>query len=111
MKIPGAERAIVADAKVRDYLLSTEHRVGRGKARFFAQLGFEKESWEALQEQLVHLASRDAELGEKTRFGQKYVVRDIIQGPEGRSALVVAVWIVLEGEEFPRLITAYPGAE
>jgi hypothetical protein len=39
MRIPGAERAVLDDAKVRDYLLSAEHRVGSAKARFFAQLG------------------------------------------------------------------------
>ena len=42
VKIPGAERATVDAAKVRDYLLSPEHRVGSAKARFFAQLGFEQ---------------------------------------------------------------------
>lgn len=42
---------------------------------------------------------------------QKYVVADTIQGPSGRSAQIVVVWIVLEGEEFPRFVTAFPGAK
>jgi hypothetical protein len=33
----------------------------------------------------------------------------MLQGPAGRSAHVVSVWIVRHGEEFPRLVTAYPG--
>jgi hypothetical protein len=35
VKVPGAEHAIVDAAKVRDYLLSHEHPVGRFKAVFF----------------------------------------------------------------------------
>ena len=58
MKIPGAERAIVAAAKVRDYLLSSEHRVGSAKARFFAQLGFERRNWTILQDELYRFATR-----------------------------------------------------
>ncbi len=46
-----------------------------------------------------------------TRFGQKYVVLSTIQGPTGRSAPVVVVWIVLHGEDAPRFVTAYPGAK
>lgn len=45
VKVPGAERAIVDEAKVRDYVLATEHPIGRAKARFLAHLGFERESW------------------------------------------------------------------
>ena len=110
MKIPGAERAIVAAAKVRDYLLSSEHRVGSAKARFFAQLGFERRNWTILQDELYRFATQDAQLGSATRFGQKYVVPGTIQGPTGRVAPLVVVWIVLNGEDFPRFVTAYPGA-
>jgi hypothetical protein len=40
VNIPNAERAIVEAAKVRDYLLSSTHPVGRFKAPFFARLGY-----------------------------------------------------------------------
>jgi hypothetical protein len=40
MKLPAAESAIIDEAKVREYLLSTEHPVGRFKARFFIGLGY-----------------------------------------------------------------------
>ena len=48
MRIPGAERAIIDAAKIRDYLLSSEHRVGSAKARFFTQLGFDHQNWTVL---------------------------------------------------------------
>ena len=111
MKIPGAERAILDAAKVRDYLLSTEHRVGSAKARFFAPLGFDQRNWSDLRDEIYRFATQEAQLGGSTRFGQKYVVPGTIQGPSGRVAHVVVVWIVLNGEDFPRFVTAYPGAK
>jgi hypothetical protein len=111
VKIPGAERAIVDAAKVRDYLLSPEHRVGSAKARFFTQLGFEQRNWTVLQQELHQFATQEAQLGRASRFGQKYVVAGTIQGPAGRVAPLVVVWVVLKGENFPRFVTAYPGAK
>lgn len=111
MEIPGADRAIVDPAKVRDYLLSSEHRVGSAKARFFAQLGFDGQNWAVLQEQLYGFAKQEAQFGRATRFGQKYVVSSTIEGPSGRRASLVVVWIILNGEDFPRFVTAYPGAQ
>jgi hypothetical protein len=107
--IPGADRAIVDAAKVRDYLLSSEHRVGSAKARFFRHLGFEQRNWTVLQQELGRFAALEAQPGATTRFGQKYVVAGTIQGPSGRRAQLVVVWIVLNGEGFPRFVTAYPG--
>ena len=56
MRIPGAERAILDAAKVRDYLLSPEHRVGSAKARFFTQLGFDHQNWTVLHDALHRFA-------------------------------------------------------
>ena len=39
MRLPNSDRAVVADAKVRDYLLSQSHPVGRFKSSFFVALG------------------------------------------------------------------------
>jgi hypothetical protein len=110
VNIPGAERAVLDPAKVQNYLLSPEHPVGRAKARFFAQLGFSRENWTILRDELSRYAGLDAQLGAATRFGQKYQVHGTIKGPSGRTAAVVTVWIVLNGEDFPRFVTAYPGA-
>jgi hypothetical protein len=45
MKLPFAENAVVDAEKVRDYLLSRLHPVGRFKAVFFAGLGYTQENW------------------------------------------------------------------
>lgn len=84
-------------------MLSQEHRVGSAKARFFTQLGFERRNWTVSQLELLQFATQDVQLGSATRFGQKYVV--------GRAAPLMVVWIILKGEDFPRFVTAYPGAK
>jgi hypothetical protein len=111
VKIPGAERAVLNPTKVQHYLLSREHAVGSAKARFFSQLGFDESNWMVLRDELYRFASQEASIGAATRFGQKYVVHGTITGPSGRGAGVLAVWIILNGEDFPRFVTAYPGAE
>ena len=109
MKVPNVENAIIADSKVRDYLLSFEHPVGRSKAAFFTSFGFVRDQWELLREQLLVLArASEAELGEKIEFGQKYVVRGMIQGPNGRT-LIKTVWIVKSDGAAPEFVTAFPG--
>ncbi len=65
MKLPAAERAVIAPAKIRDYRLSTSHPVGRFKAPFFASLGYTIANWPRLEEDLA--VSGDAELGKRTR--------------------------------------------
>jgi hypothetical protein len=110
MKLPDAERAIVDPAKVRDYLLSPEHQVGRFKAAFFGALGYTREDWPQLHRDLLVLAaSGEATVGQASDFGQKYEVRGTIEGLAGRRAEIVTVWIILSGEDAPRLVTAYPG--
>lgn len=42
-------------------------------------------------------------------YGTKYVIRANLKGPNGRTAEIQSVWIVLKGEEIPRFLTAYPG--
>jgi hypothetical protein len=109
-RLPLAERVVIDPRKLKDYLLSPDHQVGGPKAAFFARLGFSRSNWRRLEIKLRRLAREvDAELGERTPFGQKYVVRGMITGLTGRRAEVIAVWIVEETGEAPRLVTVYPG--
>lgn len=111
MPVPGVDRAVVEPRKVRDYLLSPAHPVGRFKAAFFVSLGYTPETWSVLSADLrEHAASGEAHLAEASPFGQKYEVRGALKGPAGKEAEVVTVWIILSGEDFPRFVTAFPGA-
>lgn len=110
MHLPNARHAIVDDAKVRDYLLSDEHPIGRSKAAFFRSLGYRAENWWRLRADIRALAeSGTAEPGTLSLYGAKFLVSGMIRGPNGRSASVYTAWIVRRGEHMPRLITAWPG--
>lgn len=109
MKLPTAEGVLVEPAKVRDYLLSREHPVGRYKAVFFESLGYSSDAWQQLEADLRALAVvGEATVGNQTKYGQKYEVHGTLTGPSGRAA-VVTVWIVRWGEDAPRFVTAFPG--
>lgn len=111
MKLPCANRAEIDPAKLTDYLLSPAHPVGRFKARVFAVAGYRRTEPAVLQNDLLELARRgEAETQPIGAFGQKFIVRGILQGPNGRLLAVVTVWIVRPGEQAPSFVTAYPGA-
>jgi hypothetical protein len=107
--LPNAHRATVADEKVRDYLLSPSHPVGRFKASFFVALGFSNERWEVLRDALLAIAaSADALPGQESRFGQKFEVRATLSGLSGRIAEVLTVWMMPNGQDFAHFVTAFP---
>jgi len=111
MRLPSADRAVIDSSKVRDYLLSQAHPVGRFKAAFFRALGYSDAAWESLAEDLRrHALQHEAILTISTPYGHKYEVRGRLRGPQGRTVVLVTVWIVLNGEDFPRLVTAFPGS-
>ena len=109
MKLPNAGRVIIDERKLREYLLSKVHPIGRFKAAFFATLGFDAGRWEELATQLRAIAMEgEATLAEQSVYGDKYLISAILSGPQGRSAAVVTVWIVPTGGDIPRLVTVYP---
>lgn len=108
MQIPGADHAVVEPAKVRDYLLSREHPIGRFKARVFASAGYRFHNWTQLQRDLQVIArSVDAVLTRSEPYGQFFEIRAILEGPEG-TLPVLTVWILRTDESGPRFVTAYP---
>ena len=107
MKLPHADRVRIDERKVRDYLLSPSHPVGRFKARVFAALGFGEGTAALFIAELRRIAvgGEVAEV-EDTAFGRKYTVHGDLTGPAG-SAKVLTVWIQ-EGQEDVRLVTVRP---
>ena len=110
MQIPNADRVLIDPRKLRDYLLSRSHSVGRFKSAFFLALGYSAEDWTRLEADLrsQHL-TKETLAEERTAHGQKYTIRATLRGPSGRTADVVSVWFIRRGENFPRFVTAYPG--
>lgn len=109
MKLPNADQAIIPPEKLRDYLLSSSHPIGKFKAVFFKKIGYHEDSWQQLETAIRLLLTQEAHEGKQTNFGQKYEIKGKIVGPSGKSADIVTVWIILNDEVMPRFITAYPG--
>jgi hypothetical protein len=108
-RLPDAERAIVAQSKIVDYLLSLSHPDGRGKARFFLSHGFSPDDWEVLARALRDNAvAHRVTAAEHTAFGTRYVVEGQLVAPDGRTPRVRVVWFIRTGSEIPELVTAYP---
>src|SRR6266513_208368 len=57
--LPYADSAVVEPSKVRDYLLSASHPIGRFKATVFFALGYTPENWQRLRDDLLALARTD----------------------------------------------------
>ena len=109
-KLPNADRAFVDPRKILDYLLSLDHPAGRYKAAFLFNLGYSRARWARLRGDLLTIAqTADAVVSHRTPYGHKYVTTGTLTSPTGREAEVVVVWIVLSGENFPRLVTLVPG--
>ena len=108
MKLPGGNRAVVEIAKLRDYCLNEQHPRGRHKARVFATaLGLTAADAEALRTALSKAAVEgNAVASERDDYGQRYVLDFELAGPRGK-ATIRSSWIVLRGEDFPRMTSCY----
>jgi hypothetical protein len=108
LKLPGADNVRIDDLKVRGYLLSPSHPVGRFKARFFAALGFSSATADLFVTELRRIAAvGDVQDAEDIGFGRKYTVPGELQGPAGH-AQVLTVWIVETGQHQARLVSVHP---
>jgi hypothetical protein len=108
MKLLNPERAVIDEAKLRDYCLSGTHIRGRHKARMFAAvLGITDEHVDILRSALQQ-AVIDTEVipGELDEYGQRFVLDFEMGGPAGRG-FVHSTWIVRGNEDFARLVTCY----
>jgi hypothetical protein len=109
MKLPHPDRLQIPKPKVVQYLLSSTHRAGRGKAKFFSVMGFAADAWEALAHALQqHARENVVTVSESTPFGTRYVIEGPLVAPNGRQLQVRTVWFIDEGGQAPRFVTAYP---
>ena len=107
--LPERDKAYIPEGKVKDYLLSESHVVGKTKAKFFRSLGYTDKNMHLLEEHLLSIAQKEPVKEQKaTRFGTKYIVDGNIVSPTNITSPVRTVWIIERGDDRPRLITAYP---
>ena len=109
MKLPNAEKAGIPPEKITDYLLSSTHRAGRGKAKYFSNFGFRRDAWETLRTALLnHAVDNEVSKSEESFFGKRYIIEGPLKTPDGRKPTIRTVWFVEKGEDIPRFVTAYP---
>lgn len=109
MRLPNAGRAQVDRDKLEHYLVSQSHPIGRSKARFFRGVGFDESNLAILQQALIGIASAE-EIVETiaSAYGTKYIVDGSITTPSGDQVRLRTVWIIEQGRDRPRFVTAYP---
>ena len=104
-----ADRAIIEEQKLRDYLLNPDHERNNGKWRLFAALGYTQRNWERMAEDLREQHhTQECEFSRVTVHGDNYTIVAWLQGPLG-SANIESVWQFDLGSDVPRLISAYGG--
>jgi hypothetical protein len=109
MKVPNADRAIVAADKLTGYLLNVSHKRGGPKARLLLSVGYRADNPQSLESDLraQHL-SLDVTRTHGNAYGVVYEIEAPIKTPNGRSVRFCSVWQVDTGTEVPRFITMYP---
>lgn len=109
MRLPNAAEAHIPPAKLKDYLLSEKHAIGKSKARFFRSVGFDETNVPQLEQVLLTIARaghvKDIVV---SPHGTKYVIDGSVKTPSGVVARIRTIWIIETGQETPRFVTAYP---
>lgn len=109
MKLPNRESAYIQPQKLIGYLLSETHLVGRSKAKLFRALGFNEQTVDMLEQELLEIAyTQEVQETICTPHGVKYVVDGKIQTPKARMLRLRTVWITDVGQMAPRFVTARP---
>lgn len=109
MKLPNRGNAYIPLSKLKDYLLSETHSVGRSKARWLHSVGFDETNVELLEQRLIAIAHfEDVKEVASSPHGTKYVIEGSLQTPAGSLVRVRTVWIIDKGQDRPRFVTAYP---
>lgn len=109
MKLPFANVVRISESKLREYLLSEKHPIGRTKARLFKQFGYAEGQWSILAEDLRAIARQnEVERVEPSPFGNRYVIDAVLHAPDGRELPIRTVWFIDNDEEIPHFVTAYP---
>ena len=104
-----ARDAIIPPDKLRDYVLSTTHAEGRGKAEYLGRLGYSQAGFDRLELDLrQQILTLDAQAGRLSTYGQNHEILGPLTGPNGTTAWVRTIWIILTGETAPRLVTLIP---
>jgi hypothetical protein len=107
VKLPNGTRAVVDILKLRAYCLNPHHPRDRSKARVFASVGIREADADELRTALLQAAcNAEGQLGELNSYGQRYIL-DFELARGSRVVRIRSTWIVLTGDDLPRLTSCY----
>jgi hypothetical protein len=105
MKLP-ADTAI-ARKKLTHFLLAW--RDEDDKSAFLAKAGYLPDNAGELEKDLrSQLLPLDAEFLDHGEYGEKYVIRGRLKGPNGRRLRVVSIWMIENTGGAAKFVTLYP---
>jgi len=109
MKVPNADRAVIAADKLTGYVLNVSHKRGGPKARLLLSVGYRSDNPQSLESVLrIQHLSLDVTRTHQSAYGVVYEIEGPITTPNGRTVRFCSVWQVDTGSEVPRFITMYP---
>jgi hypothetical protein len=86
VQLPGFANAVVADAKITNYLLNDAHPNNGGKAKFFMAFGFTPANWQELKNALLDHPRNNPYVSTITTLcGEKYEVQCSLLTPDTRN--------------------------
>ncbi|HEY8293608.1 MAG TPA: hypothetical protein VIG44_14045 [Thermomicrobiales bacterium] len=107
--MPNADRATIAPDKILRYLLDPTNPRSRGKPALFFALGYTRETWERLRDDLLaHGRTYPVAETEQAGTATVYNVDGELTGPHQRSRPLRTIWRTDRRGAAPRLITAFP---
>ncbi len=108
MKLPNFQKAVIPESKLSGYCLNLEHKDGKHKARVFrAALGLTAENSDELRNALLQgLINYEAEFQKNIVNGDLYIII-FSMTRNNKTENIKSVWIIRNGEDFPRLVTCY----
>jgi len=105
MKLPLT--AIIAEEKIKEYLLSFRKR--NDKSKWLSKAGYKLEDWQRLEKDLrTQLLSLDAMYTEETQYGQMYEIKGMLTGPNGKTLSVCSIWMNEYESKSIKFITMFP---
>jgi hypothetical protein len=104
--LPYARRAVVKDDKITGYLLNPSQP--DNKADFFERFGFRFGAWRRLRDVLKEHPIQNMVVGVyPDEYGTLYEVQCMIPSPDGRNPCIRSFWIINNGGNVPKLVSAY----
>lgn len=99
--------SIIAPQKLTDYLLRL--REDHDKSGYLALAGYSAEDAAQLESDIRdQLLSQTAESAGRNPYGEKFIVRGTLIGPNGRSLRVISIWMLEKATGLTKFITLYP---